>query len=255
VPTVRRVTLVLAVAAFAMAAACEPAKKAPPKDTPPSVEPGSGVFYFVVDGQPDGTNLRTSPFPQDEEVCTGDIKAAGGDSDAAADLPRASQTREPDGSVALAIEETPQGCPVAAVGFGVPAGTLGSLTSSSLHAVAGSDTVGLVLALDGDGDGNYGGEFGVGFGADELCVANPAGTSLGALTVLNCLSAAEVKSAAVPRGTTLTDLKATAGNVPVAILAVMPNTDPTSVEEIDASAVAFSATVDSLKINGSEQLR
>jgi hypothetical protein len=262
---VRRVTLVAALAAaLVAAAACEPAKKAPPKDTPPtSSEPNSVAFYFVVEGQPNGGNLLTSPSPQNVPVCEGTvIKGAGGPGNHVTAgpvqvLPRASQSRTPNGSVALAIQETPGGCNVA-VGFGVAAGTLGNLTSSSIRAVTGSDPVVLALALDGNSDGHYGGKFGdEDLGADDICTVSSlsGSTTLTGATSVRCLAGGEIRAEAREE-VTLNELKATAGNVPVALLAVLPNTTGDVVAEgVDAAAASVGATVDSVKVNGTEQLR
>jgi hypothetical protein len=228
---IRRALPLLAIAALALGAACAPVKKGTP------LRPA--LFYFVIDGEPDGTNMTPSFSPQLQSLECGTGTAA-------------AQQRNADGSIVLGISADPTGSCGAIAGFGVPAGTVGGLTGTSVRAAAGSALVGLGIATDGNGDGLYGGKLGgSGFGSDVLCfgetggVTPPGGGSASLLpsTALDC------ETGSGPFDSTLAGLKQGASgvgtNTPVAILVATTNFDEKG---------AVIALVTSTTVNGVEML-
>jgi hypothetical protein len=216
---IRRALPLLAIAALALGAACAPVKKGTP------LRPA--LFYFVIDGEPDGTNMTPSFSPQLQSLECGTGTAA-------------AQQRNADGSIVLGISADPTGSCGAIAGFGVPAGTVGGLTGTSVRAAAGSALVGLGIATDGNGDGLYGGTLGETGG-----VTPPGGGSASLLpsTALDC------ETGSGPFDSTLAGLKQGASgvgtNTPVAILVATTNFDEKG---------AVIALVTSTTVNGVEML-
>jgi len=255
---VRRVVPLLAIAAVAVAAACEPVKKHPLKDTPP----GQNIaFYATIDGfEPDGSNLTQSPSPFTAPVCG----ATG----------QASQTLNADGSVTLSVVLPGAGaCSHGVSGFGVVGGPLADVTNSAIGTTPGSSPVGFLFAFDVDRDGAFGGEFnpngtGAGFGSDVMCGIAPVPRTLAPpvaaldsgiddVTPLRCVGQAGAETG----NRTLSALRggATIGssrigrNTPTAIVVAMSaRTDRVSPAAVGDDIT--SATVTSVTINGVEQL-
>ena len=253
---IRRVVPLLAVAAVTIAASCEPLKH-PIKDTPP----GANIaYYFVADsGRVDGLNVTRSATPFPSPVCDDPSQAgapAGGPgSHLAGPLPpsEALQVLNDDGSVTLSIVNAVGSRCNAATGFAVVVGPLGDLDANTVGTTPGSDLVVSQLAFDTDGDGNFGGD-GISFGDDAICEPGTAGGDIRAAgvddtTLFTCFGVLGPVGAQ-PTLQNLKDGFADLGGIdastPVAVQVELRNR---SADETGATA-----TVDSVTINGVEQL-